>query len=396
MNFSPQQQAALSAAEQWFETAADPVFRVFGYAGTGKTTIAKQFAEMVDGLVHFASYTGKAAHVLREKGCMGAMTLHSLIYVPKSKSAQRLRDLQKEYVTQVDGGAPERILRRLREQIQLEKDNVKRPSFALNPESALNSAKLLIIDEVSMVNEQMGEDLLTFGTPILVLGDPAQLPPVKGGGYFTNTKPDVLLTEVHRQAEGSPILRVATDVRQGRGLLKAGEMVVPKGSMDIEDLASFDQVLVGTNKSRRHINRKMRQHLGYTDELPVCGDRLICTRNDGETGLLNGSQWMVEHVRPSDYDDDRIMLHLSGVDVDEHVTCEAHAHPFLGEEIPFFEIREAQCFEYAYAMTVHKAQGSQFGSVVLVDESTRFPEHQRRAWLYTGITRASHDLKIIR
>tara|TARA_R110002167_G_C12707228_1_gene655156 strand:- start:44682 stop:45887 length:1206 start_codon:yes stop_codon:yes gene_type:complete len=399
LELAPQQSDAIFKAKSWFDRARESgqlVFRVFGYAGTGKTTIAKMFADMVDGRVLFASYTGKAAHVLREKGCMDAGTLHGLIYIPKSKSAARLRELQREYVKQADGGAIAARLQVLREEIQREQDNVKRPAFALNEDSPLNSASLLVIDEVSMVNEQMGEDLLTFGCPILCLGDPAQLPPVKGGGYFTNVKPDVLLTEVHRQAKGSPVLHLATEVREGRGLGNAMEGIVfPKGQ-SIETLAKWDQVLVGTNKSRRVINARMREFLGHTDAIPVVGDRLICTRNDSETGLLNGSQWLVEFIVPSDEHTDRVQMRLKSTDDKERVVCEAHAHPFRGEEIPFFEQREAQCFEFAYAMTVHKSQGSQFDSVCLIDESHRFPEHQRRAWLYTGITRAANDLMIIR
>ena len=66
-----------------------------------------------------------------------------------------------------------------------------------------------------MVDEDLGRDLLSFGKPVLVLGDPAQLPPVKGGGFFTEAEPDVMLTEVHRQAADNPIIRAvhATSAR---------------------------------------------------------------------------------------------------------------------------------------------------------------------------------------
>ena len=80
----------------------------------------------------------------------------------------------------------------------------------LNAESALRDAKLLVLDEVSMVGPEMARDLLAFGKPILVLGDPGQLPPVKGEGAFNTDEPDVLLTEVHRQAGDSAIIRLAT------------------------------------------------------------------------------------------------------------------------------------------------------------------------------------------
>ena len=66
-----------------------------------------------------------------------------------------------------------------------------------------------------MVDEELGRDLLSFGKPVLVLGDPAQLPPVKGGGFFTEAEPDIMLTEVHRQAADNPIIRMSMVVREG-------------------------------------------------------------------------------------------------------------------------------------------------------------------------------------
>jgi len=390
MKLSPQQQKALDAAGAWFDSGAGGVFRVFGYAGTGKTTIARMFAEMVGGKVLFACYTGKAAHVLREKGCDGAGTLHALIYQPKSKSAARLRELQRDYITKEREGASPTQLLEIKRLIQVEQENVKRPSFGLKDDSELKSAALLVIDEVSMVDEIMGADLESFGVPILVLGDPAQLPPVKGGGYFTNQKPDILLTEIHRQAADSLILKVATDVREGRGIT---DLVKPKGQ-SLEFMSGFDQILCGTNRTRQIINRKMREHRGFSSMLPQSGDRLICTRNDGETGLLNGSQWSVLDAH-WDAVEETLSLSIQSVDSDEQMTVDAHPEYFIGEEPAYYEVRKKQCFDFAYAMTVHKSQGSQFDSVCLIDEAGRFPAHQRRAWRYTGITRAAKELTII-
>src|SRR6188508_3047527 len=81
--FSPEQDAALKAVADWLKIkpgSRAPVFRLFGYAGTGKTTLARHIAEGVDGKVLFAAFTGKAAQVMRNKGCAGASTIHSLIY----------------------------------------------------------------------------------------------------------------------------------------------------------------------------------------------------------------------------------------------------------------------------------------------------------------------------
>src|SRR6202035_5203735 len=155
--------------------------RLFGYAGTGKTTLARQVAEGADGKVLFAAFTGKAALVMRSKGCFGATTIHSLIYKPQESATAT-------------------------------------PSFELWDEAPASKAALIVIDECSMVDAELGRDLLSFGVPLLVLGDPAQLPPIQGGGFFTEADPDVMLTEVHRQAKDNPIIRLSMDIRAGEYL----------------------------------------------------------------------------------------------------------------------------------------------------------------------------------
>jgi exodeoxyribonuclease-5 len=402
MDFSQQQQTGLDATKVWHDSLSRgddlaQIFRFFGYAGTGKTTIAQEFATLVDGPVHFATYTGKAAHVLREKGCRNAGTLHSLIYQPKSRSAARLRELQREYI-EIEDATPDHVdeLDAIKRSILAEQENVKRPSFGIKEGSDLEGSALLVVDEVSMVDEQMGEDLLSFGVPILALGDPAQLPPVKGGGFFTEAKADVLLTDIHRQAAGSPILALATAIREGRGFADT-DLVRPVGQ-SLEFMAGFDQILCGLNKTRRVVNKKMRAHLGFTSALPMPGDRLICTRNDGDTGLLNGSQWIVQDSH-WDGNSEELAIFITAADSDEQLRVVCHHEYFLGEEPPYFMVRKKQCFDFAYAMTVHKSQGSQFDSVCLIDEAMKFPNATKsfkQAWRYTGITRAAKELTIIR
>ncbi len=279
MQFSPQQDEALKAVSRWLKAGQSQVFRLFGYAGTGKTTLARHFAEHVDGPVQFAAFTGKAAQVLRSKGAVNARTIHSLIYRPRGEEAVEDATTGRKMMS---------------------------PTFSLNRQSPVARAKLIIIDECSMVDEELGRDLMSFGTPILVLGDPAQLPPISGGGFFTEHEPDHLLTEIHRQARDNPIIRLAMDVREGREFMKGDygtAQVIGREEVTQELVLDADQVLVGTNRTRRRYNQRLRELKGFDSAYPQAGDKLVCLRNDPAKGLLNGSLWKVmtasrETVKP--------------------------------------------------------------------------------------------------
>src|SRR6476469_3998312 len=266
--FSPHQDAALKAVATWLKAkpganGTPQVFRLFGYAGTGKTTLARTIAEGVDGDVKFAAFTGKAASVMRGKGCHGATTIHGLIY--------RARESGEEI-----------------------------PSFDLYDEAPASKADLIVIDECSMVDAELGRDLLSFGVPVLVLGDPAQLPPVKGGGFFTDAEPDVMLTEVHRQARDNPIIRLSMQVREGEGL-ELGDYgdsrVIRRSGIDASAVLRTDQVLVGMNRTRRQYNKRIRELMGFRDAMPAAGEKLVCLRNDKKKGLLNGGLWQIKQIR---------------------------------------------------------------------------------------------------
>lgn len=400
MDFSPQQATAASAVAEWIaqdRTSDNQIYRLFGFAGTGKTTIAKSLAEGVEGTVKFMTFTGKAALVLRQKGCLDATTIHSQIYTPKIKSMAHLAELQHTLKDTVDP----KFRAEIESDIAREKANLRRPAFNLNLESNLNSASLIVLDEVSMVGNQVATDLLTFNVPILALGDPAQLPPVADGGYFTNAKPDSMLTEIHRQAEDSPIIMLATQVRQGRRLSfgQYGESsVVPRGSLSIQELASFDQIIVGRNNTRNVINARIRKEVrGFTEHLPVAGDMLVCLKNDKESGLLNGGQWEVQSTEV--LDEDKILLTIRAPGDSENnyaFQVQAWRHYFEGREkdIAPYSMMEAQHFDFGYALTCHKSQGSAWDKVVIVDESACF-RNDANKWLYTAITRAAKVVKVI-
>jgi len=335
---------------------------IAGGFGTGKTTLAKHIAEGVDGEVAFGAYTGKAALVLRTKGCPDASTIHSLIY--RSRESD-------------EGG----------------------PQFVLNRQSPAAKASLIIIDECSMVDEELGRDLLSFGRPVLVLGDPAQLPPVKGGGFFTEAEPDAMLTEVHRQAQGNPIVHMSMKVREG-GRLEPGtygeSRVIHRREVDAGIVMAADQVLVGLNKTRRLYNTRLRELNGYRHPMPAAGEKLVCLRNDKTKGLLNGGTWSIQALRGIRNDFVRMDVLPDDDTRRRSVEVAVHKAFFEGteEEVPFVLRRESDEFTYGYALTVHKAQGSQWDDLVLFDESYAFREHRSR-WLYTGLTRAADRVTIV-
>ena len=363
---------------------------MFGYAGTGKSTLAVEFTSPS---TIFAAFTGKAAHVLRRKG-IPARTIHSLIYHPRDRSRVRLEELRAEHEA-VSKTEPldEATIFMLKYEIKKEERSVKQPHFVLNVDSEVRTCELLVIDEVSMVGMEMGEDLLSFGRKVLVLGDPGQLPPVASGGFFTNAPPDRLLTEVHRQVAQSPVILLASDVREGRGVSLGrygNSRVLLRGDLApgvIYD--NHDQILCGRNETRRTINRRVREHLACTSPYPEPGERVVCLRNNNDNGLLNGGTWTVDSCE--ELTGGPLLLKVT--DGDQTIETLAHRGPFLGQEVSFFEARDADSFDFGYALTVHKSQGSQWPSVYVVDESAAFRGDAAR-WLYTAVTRAADRVTI--
>ncbi len=363
MLWSSGQDEALVAVSAWLKRGEPQVFRLFGFAGTGKTTLAKQIAEDVSGEVAFGAYTGKAALVLRSKGCRGASTIHSLIYRSRGEG-----------------------------------EDDEAPSFVLNKKSAAADADLIIIDECSMVDEELGRDLLSFGTKVLVLGDTAQLPPVKGGGFFTDGEPDAMLTEVHRQAADNPIIRMSMQIREGSRLslgTYGDSRVIRRAAIDSTTVMQADQVLVGTNKTRRAYNGRMRELLGHTSTRPGVGEKLVCLRNDKKKGLLNGGTWTVKTLHADR--GAKFSMSLTAEEVDRKAVRVGVLPAFFegtDDQLSPLARRDSDQFDYGYALTVHKAQGSQWNDVVLFDESYAFREHRDR-WLYTALTRAARKITVV-
>ena len=270
MNFNQQQTEAIAKAVKWHQESNEQVFRLFGYAGTGKTTIARTIVEQLGVKVAYLAPTGKAVSVLRRKGCEDAMTIHRFAFQPVGEN---------------DDGEP----------IFLAMDN---PNNGAAPD-------LIVLDEASMVGAREGQTLLDFGIPILSLGDPAQLPPVRAFEFFTNAEPDVMLDIIERTASPK-LLQAAGMLRDGKTLPEREyeDIAIRSGKPRLEDLMEFiddnSQILTCKNFARNSMNNRIREALGFTGKFPVIGDKIIATTNDYVLDVCNGSQWRVIGKMTSD------------------------------------------------------------------------------------------------
>lgn len=358
----------MSVIAAWLRIKFKPFFYLAGYAGTGKTTLAIEISQMVEGKVRFAAFTGKAAKVMRSKGCKGASTIHQLIYHTEA------------VVDPVTGD----------ESLATTKVN----------DEELRDVSLIIIDECSMVNEEIGMDLLSFEIPVLVLGDPAQLPPVSGGGFFTAGKPDFLLTEVHRQAAESQILRLATAIREGRWRPRPWHsddlLVVDKANLNPSFVLDADMVLVGKNDTRRRYNERLRMRAGIKSTMPVKGEPIICLRNDQSTQVSNGEIFTIERLGKNKRK--QLLMTLADPESSERRFVRVNPMFFADEEsagrLPMKDLYGTQQFTFAYAITCHKSQGSQWDKVCVFNEAFGNREDRAR-WLYTAVTRAAKHLTLV-
>lgn len=398
--WNKQQRTAFKEVFKWLRTPKrKQIFRLFGWAGTGKTVMAKRIEQFVineagkrnvpAGGIIVSAYTGKACSVLRTKGFRTADTLHSLLYKP-----------------------------------EIDPDTGRCVRFVLNPESPLATCALLIVDEVSMVNEDMAADVLSFGCSILVLGDPEQLPPVEGTGFFMDAEPEIMLSSVERQAKENPIIYLATRARKGLTIKpgKYGDSVVHDIGfyLDPELYAKHDQILCGTNNTRKTLNKKVRRYMGFGAEdpnYPVKGEKLICLRNNRNKGLYNGTTWQLQEkptiekikqplfkgstqTREGKLDVLRFVLQslderdANGNLLEALTQCSPHHFNDSLAEPSYRELVGSDDFFFGHAITTHKAQGSQWEKVLLVDESSTFRDMRHRH-RYTGITRAASSLTLL-
>jgi exodeoxyribonuclease-5 len=409
---SPGQVAAIEAIKDWYQNGTTQVYRMFGQAGTGKTTIARlvPYVLSLDDVL-FGAFSGKAAQVLRSKGCVPSGTLHSMLYTaPQNLEAARTRQrnmLQK--LEEMD--VRDEILITAVENHIKELTSMIRANGALywptNFESPLADAQLLIADEVSMVSDKMADDILATGVRVLVLGDPEQLPPIRGEGYFTSQAPDIMLTEVHRQALDSPVIALATRVRNG-GMIHDDEYAHGKRL----DYTKFDQILCWRRATRWGAIGHVRKALGRQPGVPVPGDPVMNLQNNKDLDVFNGQTFTVLEVQPGREEDELLLTLEDGAGEVRDIFSFIAGFTQNGEN-QALKARigwngQTALFTFSHALTVHKAQGSEWGNVCLVDEGramwgmeynrigSAWADEITRRWRYTGITRASKDITLVR
>ncbi len=355
-----------------------------GYAGTGKTTLISYFRKELKKKypkvkVAFCAYTGKASLVLKKKlaendvlfSTDSISTIHGLIYKPIEDDQDRIVGWERK------------------EEI---------------------NADLLIIDEASMVDNQIWEDITTYQIPIIAVGDHGQLPPISGT-FNLMKEPKYKLEKIHRQASENPIIKVSLQARLfGRIHKTRHSDTVYKISRSDSD--TFDQmeslleswnkdtmILCGYNKTRVKLNSYIRQKIGMETMEPCVNDRVICLRNNHEKGVYNGMIGTIQKIYS--FDEHRYFAEIEMDDIADTYSGYILKKQFNNiEPLNFSQNRrwtlDSDLFDFGYAMTVHKSQGGQAKRVIFFEEpNSKMDLDTRKRWLYTGITRAQEELYII-
>jgi len=390
------------------------VTRLFGYAGTGKTTIVRYVVEeagLDPARVIYAAPTGKAAAVLTRKGCT-AKTIHSLLYLPPEKG--------KQVHESVDGKFSTHPVSECRQSVCGRRAKAGRDEFRWTIDDAktylASRASLLVIDEASMVGTKLGTDIMSLDIPVLAVGDPMQLQPVNDKQFFMDSKPNALLTQIERS--GSDVLPLAQDIRL-HGLRAAARYPdIAVGRIGQSQALNYSQIIVGKNATRDGKNRKMRELQGYDADTPMVGERIICLRNNYGLGCLNGQQFTITEIHEEQGDwwarQGMFVAYLAcdcNADSGIEARCpicgwnsnrlmpvwlkgfEGHAGERSLADMHYQEGNRAMMATYGYCITAHKSQGSEWPSVLVLNEAWGKESVQ---WLYTAVTRAQELVTIIR
>lgn len=371
-----------------------------GYAGVGKTTITSEIVKMIrsinpDSRFAFMCYTGKAKSIL-EKKLMAADamkagdscgTIHQFLYRPITSYKHDDDEKTIEKITTFES-----------------RDEKDRPS-------------VIIIDEASMIDERIFEELEEMNIPIIAIGDHGQLPPVFGN-FNLMADPMIRLDKIHRQAESNPIIRLSMMARED-GCIPVGtygsegsvhHVVKTNDGTVVGKLADPEAwtFICGTNKKRTMLNKWVRQRkFGAHHDDPQIGEKVICLQNNHGARICNG---MIGHIRELElYEKNwyRARIEMDGFDYSglifrwqfaKEKTCNKTVPEAPDVHPDNFEDR----FDFGYALTAHKAQGSEANNVVVYEEKGMRMMLERmhgeecwRRWIYTAVTRAKQNLIII-
>ena len=367
---------------------------ISGYAGSGKSTLVRFIIESLnvnEDDVCYCAFTGKAAEVLRKKGNKNACTLHKLLY---------------ESIPKPDGG----FIRKAKPLIDY---------------------KIIVVDEVSMAPKSLIDLLFKHNVYVICLGDPGQLPPIdKDEDNHLLDHPHIFLDEIMRQAQESEIIQLTMKIRNGGSIdyYNGKEVkIIPYSQLNTGVLQWGDQILTATNAKRQTINNQMRQLLNFPNH-PVDGDKMICLRNywedfsvngdpliNGTIGILKNSfqtwreipRFVKSNIRRFDVLTSDLMIPDTNdmydlVDMDQKMIitgekcCGWQLSYRLGKLRPKYGDIVPKEFAYAYAITTHKSQGSEWSKVVVLEENFPFDKKEHTRWLYTACTRSSEKLVLVR
>ena len=379
MQLTRGQEVGLKTAVQRFKNK-EPFTVINGPAGSGKSSLVRFIIDALnipEDKVVYIAYTGKASLVLRNKGCTNAITAHKLLYHAKEKP---------------DG------------------------TYEFKPKNHLDyDYKIIVLDECSMLPDEMWQLLLSHKVHVLALGDSEQLPPVDGDSKILD-KPHVTLDEVVRQALDSPIIRLSVDIREGKWLEYGGPKecrVIPSKKVSDKLLIGADQILCGKNITRHCLNERLRK-IKFGEQYsskPLEGDKAICLKNDwstlgnNEEPIVNGMIGTISNIQLSDgrlYKPEMVADFTSDngglykdLNMDYKIFTEKETTVNKDNWMMFPKNERAHEFDYAYAVTVHKYQGSEAEKVVVYDEWLGDVEFHRK-WLYSAVTRSSRMLVVVK
>lgn len=346
MKLTTQQRIALQQLVKGVREDELPEQTLGGYAGTGKTTLIKYLKQFFPEF-GVCAYTGKAANVLRKKGLNGASTIHSRIYKPIFENGVIY--------------------------------------FDLNPEPGCEG---FIVDEASMVSDDIYNDLRSFGMPLIFVGDHGQLEPVNSD-FNLMADPMYRLEEIHRNA--GTIAKFAQHLRSGFSSRRYNDdeqlNFLSKNQITDDVLIDVDQVICAFNQTRVTINNQIRNALGYDGILNV-GERVMCLKNNREKCLFNGMQGTVVNLyekRKRKYMD----FEFDGQVIQE-VCYETKQFGEESYKIKYGGRDAPNPFDYAYCITAHKAQGDEWDRVLVLEQKCKKWDHRR--WSYTAASRAKNWL----